>query len=192
MTMHHPQLHQAQAEAGRGWTEIRVTVASALYNSGLSAAQVAAMIGGVSRNAVIGKMHRAEAADPKRKLPCGSTDQAKGVRQPRRRRVRTRGAVVRFGEPAKERPIPPSVVDVQIPAEQRRTLDQLNDTCCHWPVGDPREKDFFFCGAPKVDDADVPYCPSHQFRSRLPDSARRKPKSAAFVNAGPYAPWRAR
>ncbi|MET4206889.1 GcrA family cell cycle regulator [Bradyrhizobium sp. LA2.1] len=192
MTMHHPKLHQAQAEAGRGWTETRVTVATALYNSGLSAARVAGLIGGVSRNAVIGKMHRGELADPKRKLPRGSTDQAKGVRQPRQRRVRTRGPVVRVNDPANERPIPPSVVDAQIPIEQRRTLAQLDDACCHWPVGDPREAEFFFCGAPKVSDADVPYCASHLFRSHRLNSKPIKASGASFVNAGPNAPWRAR
>ncbi|MET4247523.1 GcrA family cell cycle regulator [Bradyrhizobium sp. LA6.7] len=192
MTMHHPKLHQAQAEASRGWTETRITVATALYNSGLSAARVAGLIGGVSRNAVIGKMHRGELADPQRKLPRGSTDQAKGVRQPSQRRVRTRGPVVRVNASPKERPIPPSVVDVQIPVEQRRSLFQLNDACCHWPVGDPRDADFFFCGAPKANDADVPYCASHLFRSQRRDAKPTRPHGASFVNAGPNAPWRAR
>lgn len=179
-----------QARREKGWTATRTQVALALFNSGLSAREVANEIGGVSRNGVIGKVHRSEAIDPQRKLPRGSNDKAKGQRQPPTRRTHERGALVRPKPPAREKPIPPNVVDAQIPESQRRTLDQLGNCVCHWPVGDPREPGFFFCGAPKVNDEDIPYCRSHQFRSRRHDVGRRVPAGAAFVNASPNAPWR--
>lgn len=183
----HPQLARAQSEAIKGWTETRVIVAKALYNDGASAAEVARLIGGVTRNAVIGKIHRDELSDPKRKLPSRSNEQAKGVRQPGQRRVHERGHLIRVKAPARERPIPPNVVDARIPERQRLTLDQLGNCVCHWPVGDPREPGFFFCGAPKANGDSVSYCPSHEFRSRLAgSSAPRK------TSVGPNASWRSR
>ncbi|MGW1423643.1 GcrA family cell cycle regulator [Bradyrhizobium manausense] len=182
-----------KARRERGWTETRTRVATALYNCGLSAREVACEIGGgISRNAVIGKIHRGELGDPQRKLPRRSTDQARGVRQPRQQQSHDRGSLVRVKARAKEQPIPPNVIDTQISIEQRRSLAQLDNTCCHWPVGDPREAEFFFCGAPKANDEDLPYCASHQFRSRLPGSDRARSNPAAFISAGPNASWRTR
>ena len=40
------------------WTDERVELLKKLWNEGLSASQIAAQLGGVSRNAVIGKVHR--------------------------------------------------------------------------------------------------------------------------------------
>ncbi|MBW7968154.1 GcrA family cell cycle regulator [Bradyrhizobium sp. BR 10289] len=184
-----------QARLEKGWTATRTRVAIALFNSGLSAREVAAEIGGVSRNAVIGKVHRSEAVDPQRKLPLGSTEQCTGIRQQRkprkRRRVHERGPMVRVKAMPKEpKEAPPPIVDAQIPMAQRRTLEQLDNGCCHWPVGDPRSADFFFCGAPKPDDPDQPYCAAHRFRSLQPASVGPRRNIAAFASAAPGALWR--
>lgn len=40
-----------------------------------------------------------------------------------------------------------------------KSLLQLTDNCCRWPVGDPRHKDFHFCGGPRSDGS--PYCEKH-------------------------------
>jgi GcrA cell cycle regulator len=40
------------------WTDERVELLRKLWAEGLSASQIAAQLGGVSRNAVIGKVHR--------------------------------------------------------------------------------------------------------------------------------------
>src|SRR4051795_7024894 len=40
------------------WTDERVELLRKLWSDGLSASQIAAQLGGVSRNAVIGKVHR--------------------------------------------------------------------------------------------------------------------------------------
>ena len=53
----------------------------------------------------------------------------------------------------------PTIEDMAIPADQRRTLLQLNNKNCHWPVGDPLSADFFFCGGEAVEDR--PYCAGH-------------------------------
>ena len=180
-----------QARREKGWTVTRTRVAVALYNSGLSAAEVAREIGGISRNGVIGKLHRHGAADADRKA-SRAAGQARAVWRRPHSEASARGPIVRLKEPPKEAPPVPSVVDQQIPVEQRRTLAQLDNACCHWPVGDPQSPDFLFCGAPKANDEKVPYCRAHLLRSQYRDGGRRKAAGAAFVNAGPNAPWRAR
>jgi GcrA cell cycle regulator len=56
-----------------------------------------------------------------------------------------------------------SVADQSIPQEQRKTFMELTGDTCHWPVGDPQEPDFFFCGA---ETEGRTYCPAHHRRSR--------------------------
>ncbi|MDD1534594.1 MULTISPECIES: GcrA family cell cycle regulator [unclassified Bradyrhizobium] len=179
-------LDQAQRETG--WTATRARVALALFNAGASAAEVAAAIGGVSRNAVIGKIHRSGLSEANRKR-----SRAAGQARARRREgtAETAGSRRSVKLPKEALP-PPDVIDQQIPIEQRRTLAQLDSACCHWPVGDPQGPDFFFCGAAKANDEGIPYCPSHMVRSQQREYRPRKPAGAAFVNTGPSAPWHAR
>ena len=48
---------------------------------------------------------------------------------------------------------------ITIPVEQRKTLMQLTNKTCHWPVGDPGKTGFFFCGGETV--TSLPYCSYH-------------------------------
>jgi hypothetical protein len=61
--------------------------------------------------------------------------------------------------------------DQLIPAEQRKSLVELNSDCCHWPVGDPLKESFFFCGAVALGGS--PYCPVHHARAYEPARSRR-------------------
>lgn len=58
--------------------------------------------------------------------------------------------------------------DENIPAAQRRTLHQLTDQTCRWPIGEPGTADFFFCGAPADLSKGQPYCPCHARRAWRP------------------------
>jgi len=176
-----------QARREKGWTAARTRVALALFNSGLSAARIAGEIGGVTRNAVIGKVHRSGLSEANRK----KSRAAGQSRAKRRQRITDAAARRPVKLPPKDAPIPPSIIDQQIPPEQRRTLAQLDNACCHWPVGDPQAEGFFFCGAPKANDECTPYCPSHLVRSQQRDYRPRKGAGAAFASAGPGAAWRA-
>ena len=66
---------------------------------------------------------------------------------------------------------------IEIPVEQRKTLLQLNEKTCHWPVGDPGSTDFFFCGGDTAND--LPYCSFHSPRSLSAD--QRSPARQAAV-----------
>jgi GcrA cell cycle regulator len=158
-----------EAQRQTGWTDHRVAVLEKLWLANYSAAQCACMLGGVTRNAVIGVVNRKQFA------AGGSRSQSRQA-EPRIRKLRAPTARRAQALPPKMKGVverPPHVDDLAIPIEQRRTLMQLDADCCHWPVGDPRQEGFFFCGA--VAAGDGPYCRAHAFRSIDRTRADRRP-----------------
>ena len=127
------------------WTDERVELLKKLWADGLSASQIAAELGGVTRNAVIGKVHRLGLSG-RAKSPSSSA--------PRPRKARSSGHMMRVPRAsmrgntalAYDYDVEPEPELIEIPLEQRKTLLQLNEKTCHWPVGDPGSSDFFFCG----------------------------------------------
>lgn len=69
-------------------------------------------------------------------------------------------------------PEPERLMDYIIPDGQRRTLLELGDATCRWPVGDPSSPDFFFCGGEAA--TGLPYCRFHCHVAYQPASVRRK------------------
>jgi GcrA cell cycle regulator len=65
----------------------------------------------------------------------------------------------------------PEVIENIIPLGQRCTLLQLNDDKCHWPIGDPGQPDFYFCGGKTA--TSTPYCGYHGRVAYQPPAARR-------------------
>lgn len=193
-----PEAELALAQRESGWTETRTRVAFALFAAGKSDSQVACMIGGVTRNAVIGKRSRAGifVGTSPQLLDRPRVKGANGLRagEPRAAPRPVRAAVPRpKGLKASEPPLP-HVDDAAISIEQRRSLAELTDDCCHWPVGDPMQPGFFFCGA-VVSQPDPnrprPYCPSHMRRAH--DYARGPSRGASGrpeVHRGVGDAWR--
>ena len=139
---------------GESWTDERITLLKALWADGLSAGQIAGELGGITRNAVIGKVHRLGLVGRAARTPRAAST-------PRAPRYVPRPAVRQSGDfpPVAPEPEPPAVVDdLEIPAEQRRTLLQLTPDTCRWPIGEPSTPDFYFCGAKPGDGV---YCPHH-------------------------------
>ena len=159
------------------WTDDRVEHLKRLWEAGLSCSQIAAEIGNVTRNAVIGKVHR---------LGLSGRAKAPSSTPPRQRRVKP----VQFA--ARARPLrtehlkaatlsPEEVTerveqeyqgDVEIPPAQAPcTLLELTDDTCKWPIGDPQAEDFHFCGGMAL--VDSPYCDAHdQIAHQLPPARR--------------------
>ncbi|GEC14265.1 GcrA family cell cycle regulator [Nitrobacter winogradskyi] len=160
------ELTRAQKESG--WSETRVRVLTSLWNAGISASECASLLGSVTRNAVISKVTRAGLAAPGRvhPKPCNGHAACPREKPARTSRARTPGPA-----PKRDEPLPPKIDDFAIPASQRRSLVQLTADCCHWPVGDPLEPDFFFCGAPARQGG--PYCSGHHARAVEPRTGRR-------------------
>ena len=123
------------------WTEDRVETLKTLWNEGLSASQIAGRLGGVTRNAVIGKVHRlglsgrATPAKPKTVKP-------KAAPQP---------------QPVAERPVP--MDPATFGGLGGPTVSSIGANECKWPIGDPAAADFHFCGQGAA--AGKPYCAYH-------------------------------
>ncbi len=134
-----------RAGNGAGWNSARVDLLKTLWADGLPANQIAAKLGEVTRNAVIGKAHRLG-------LPGRKTTSR--TPRPRRTSPLCKPAFIR------PRPVPP--LDLPpAPAALMLSVSQLADATCHWPIGDPRSAEFGFCGS-QAAPGRQPFCAHHQ------------------------------
>ena len=165
------------------WDEDRVQKLKTLWAKGLSVSVIAGQLGGVTRNAVIGKVHRLKLAD-----------RATTKRKPIVRRV-PNYAPKRPAPKARKSPWqkhlealptdlpPPAAIEAPVPLTQRRTVETLEAHHCRWPIGDPQEADFHFCGAKKI--TGLPYCECHARRAfnASPASEKATPRRSAITNS---------
>ena len=159
------------------WTDDRVEILKKLWADGLSASQIAGELGGVTRNAVIGKVHRLGLSG-RAKAPGSSAKRAKrvprasGYNRPARAVSRSGGQ--RNVATAASRP---QLEDMVAPEPKKLTLVQLTERCCKWPHGDPATDEFYFCGHGIKEDS--PYCEYHSRLAYQPLTDRRRDKRAA-------------
>lgn len=163
------------------WTDERVEALKKLWAEGLSASQIAAQLGGVSRNAVIGKVHRlklsargrATAAPARQKKPTGSVVASRP--RPSRPMTSSIGATalqVHYdAEPIARHHMRP-VEDVVVPMSRHLKLIELSERTCKWPNGDPLAEDFSFCGNDSEESG--PYCRYHSRIAYQPAAERRR------------------
>lgn len=170
-----------------GWTDDRVELLKKLWMDGLSASQIAGELGeGVTRNAVIGKVHRLKLSA--RAKPTNTTPRARPAARPAPRRPASPSlSTSTVSAAAKPRPsisrpqvmgatalavspeieaeayIAPAAAEIFIPEDKRLSLLQLNEHTCKWPIGDPLTKDFYFCGQHSLESG--PYCEFHSRRA---------------------------
>ena len=143
------------------WTEDRVEVLTKLWADGLSASQIAKELGGVTRNAVIGKVHRlglsgrAKPSRPKKVASVKSATPRKRTVTAKRTPTRT---VTRPAAPITP-PAPPPLLAKKLPNGEYATIMTIRDHMCKWPIGDPMDDDFRFCG--RKNKSGEPYCESH-------------------------------
>src|SRR5205814_1791123 len=162
-------------EGTMSWTDERVESLKKLWSDGLSASQIAGELGGITRNAVIGKVHRLGLSG-RAKAPSSSVPRQRKPRAPsmfRASRPMMRGNTALAHMPAYdyEPDSEPEPIENIIPIGQRCTLLELDQEKCHWPIGDPGQPDFFFCGGKTT--TGTPYCGYHGRVAYQPPAARR-------------------
>jgi GcrA cell cycle regulator len=159
------------------WNDERVELLKKLWSDGLSASQIAAELGGITRNAVIGKVHR---------LGLSGRAKAPSTSVPRPRKPRAPSHIVRVSRPAMRgntalAPLhgyeldiepEPEMIENIIPLGQRCTLLELSENKCRWPIGDPGSTEFFFCGGKPIES--LPYCTYHSRMAYQPVAERRR------------------
>ena len=165
------------------WTDERVELLRQLWLDGRSASQISAQLGhGVTRNAVIGKVHRLGLAG-RAKAPSSTATPPRAASAPRmaprssaaagvRSAVRGATALALAAEPTLEtRPVFQEE-DVVVPMSLRVTIIELKEAMCRWPLGDPSSNEFRYCGSPSTGAG--PYCSHHGKLAYQPVQDRRR------------------
>jgi len=173
------------------WTDERVELLKRLWTEGLSASQIAGRLGnGVTRNAVIGKVHRLNLSG-RAPQPRSSVPRPRRTREPSHPghpgrstpsiHLPTTGATalkpsLRAEMQPRALPVPePQPLRlVDLPKDGRVTILHLSDKTCKWPIGDPGAEDFCFCGHKPRDSS--PYCEYHARLAYQPLQDRRHRK----------------
>lgn len=171
-------------EAPMSWTDERVEQLRLHWTEGKSASQIAALLGhGLTRNAVIGKVHRLGLAG-RAKSPSAAISRPRQPRPApsihRSAAPRPSAAVPRIARGAAAFAIAPQALadadaqdfeSVVVPMSLRVTIVELREAMCRWPLGDPASPEFRYCGSHA---AAGPYCPHHGALAYQPAQERRR------------------
>lgn len=159
------------------WSDDRIEMLKKLWENGLSAGQIAKELGNVTRNAVIGKVHRLGLSGRAKLSSTAVPRQRKArparlhpfVRQPKAKSLGNAALAQAFEVEQEPDPI---AYDNVVPMVQRCSLLELSGDTCHWPVGDPQSEEFFFCGGKSLNG--LPYCVHHSRVAYQPAADRRR------------------
>jgi GcrA cell cycle regulator len=163
------------------WNDERVELLKKLWTDGLSASQIAGELGGVTRNAVIGKVHRLGLSGRAKSPSASAPRQRKVAARPAPAPVRTmsmpqvRGNVALAPMVMSETFLQPQYrpqEEVVVPMSRRVQIMELKEAMCKWPIGDPTHAEFVFCGADCS--FGTPYCTYHSAVAYQPASERRR------------------
>ncbi len=127
------------------WTDERVNLLKKLWGEGKTAAEIAKELGDVTRNAVIGKAHRLKLSNRLSPIQQNTKKPARPVEDK---------PVLK--KPANDKP---RREDVFRPSAEGVKMQDLKDSMCRWPLGDPKEPGFRLCGCRRM--AGLPYCTEH-------------------------------
>ena len=131
------------------WTDEKVAKLKELWGKGNTASQIAEIIGGISRNAVIGKAHRLNlSAKIKTRNTATNKNFENSYENKNTKQKKIRGS--RFKS---------LIIEKDFEPEQPKQLEELDDNSCKWPIGHPDEDSFYFCGRSSL--KDFSYCKLH-------------------------------
>lgn len=171
------------------WTEERIELLKKLWSEGLSASTIAAEMGGVTRNAVIGKVHRLGLSGRVKAAPTAAhrVKPTRSPSHPLRSNFFVRGNTALAADlSAMEDVVPLAELqpasDVVVALSERVTIMDLRDQMCRWPLGDPGREDFRFCGAQSQ--SGCPYCTHHAAVAYQPVVDRRRDRRGQDQRAG--------
>ena len=147
------------------WNEEKVGKLKELWGKGNTASQIAEIIGGISRNAVIGKAHRLNLSS-KIKTRNASTsqgfDSSSEANNSKQKQV-------------KKSKFKSLLIEKDFEPENPKKLEELDETCCKWPVGHPEEESFYFCGRSSL--KDFSYCKLHLLYAYQPKGRKEEPST---------------
>ena len=144
------------------WTLERENKLRALWKKGHTASQIASLIGGTTRNAVIGKANRLNLEARTISKKNSTTPKVKLENDVKIKQEKL-GRKARFKS---------LLLDKNFEPEKPKKLTELTDDTCRWPFGHPYEKDFYFCGRKPLEK--FPYCKLHVLYAFQPKNAKEE------------------
>ena len=142
------------------WTPEREEKLKELWKKGHTASQIANLIGDTTRNAVIGKAHR---------LNLEARASSKKITKIKSDNNNNEVKYEKLGRKAKFKSL---LLDKSFEPENPKTLEELTDQTCRWPIGHPPENDFHFCGRKPLEK--FVYCKLHVLYAFQPKNAKEE------------------
>ena len=145
------------------WNEEKVNKLKKLWGTGSTASQIAEIIGGISRNAVIGKANRLNLSSKiktrnvssSQSFDHNSEDNSSKQRQVRKSKFKS------------------LLIEKDFEPENPKKLEELDESSCKWPIGHPEEESFYFCGRSSL--KDFSYCKLHLLYAYQPKGRKEEP-----------------
>tara|TARA_B100000989_G_scaffold33020_1_gene21113 strand:+ start:1018 stop:1512 length:495 start_codon:yes stop_codon:yes gene_type:complete len=144
------------------WTEEKVAKLKELWGKGSTASQIAEIIGGISRNAVIGKAHRLN-------LSAKIKTRASTSNQHFENSLEEKIVKTKRGSKSKFKSL---IIEKDFEPENPKQLEELDESLCKWPIGHPDEKSFYFCGRTSL--KDFSYCKLHLLYAYQPKGKKEE------------------
>ncbi len=156
------------------WNEEKVEKLKELWGKGSTASQIAEIIGGISRNAVIGKAHRLNLSSKIKTRNASSSqnfDNSLEENSSKQRRDR-------------KSKFQSLIIEKDFEPENPKKLEELDESSCKWPVGHPEEESFYFCGRSSL--KDFSYCKLHLLYAYQPKGRKEEPVADKDEEAPQY------
>lgn len=144
------------------WTDERVSLLKKLWGEGHTAAEIAKQLGGVTRNAVIGKAHRLKLSNRVSPIQQNKKPANKNVERKTARKASSASSVSArsLGDVSSSSSIDKDAQEAHSnKSGELYSLMDLKPRMCRWPCGDPKQEGFGFCGDPAM--PGLPYCEKH-------------------------------
>ena len=156
------------------WNDEKVSKLKELWGKGSTASQIAEIIGGISRNAVIGKAHRLNLSGKIKTKSTSSTEDFQNS-------IEENNSKQRRGRKDKFKSL---IIEKDFEPENPKKLEELDESSCKWPVGHPEEESFYFCGRSSL--KDFSYCKLHLLYAYQPKGRKEEPTTDKEEEVSPY------
>ena len=144
------------------WTEEKVAKLKELWGKGNTASQIAEIIGGISRNAVIGKAHRLNLSAKIKTRTAISNQKFENAFDEKNNKIKR----------VRKSKFKSLIIEKDFEPENPKQLEELDENSCKWPIGHPDEKSFYFCGRSSL--KDFSYCKLHLLYAYQPKGKKEE------------------